>query len=229
MLNRGRCNRSPDGWGRWMGAPSGESQAGRKRKGDFSFSDQRAQELKKEERQNRKRGWGELASVFCACVCINHMRPRTFETVNYSPSILELQMGRFATCGAQLVGCCVKMTERVCTRGIRDWQGGIYSSGSESWRWNGSPGGVCFFYFECHATPTLVDWLLPPIDYWQSFSSRPISGRKGTPCLAFLSVVHRRQIFLIVKKYSAAPRGSLRQGRIICILLFMLPLSLLRL
>lgn len=57
-------------------------------------------------------------------------------------------MGRFVTCGAQLVGCRKRWQKYVEV--ITNWQDGIYSSGNESWRRDGILRGVFW-----SAMPTL--------------------------------------------------------------------------
>lgn len=106
---------------------------------------------------------------------VNHLRLRNvWNTVNYSPSSPELEMGRFVTCGAQLEGCGVKTTESVCERNKelarwdlqrRQWELKVPREASEE-----------YFQVRCH--PSACDWLLLPSDSWQSLSTRPISGEK---------------------------------------------------
>lgn len=69
-------------------------------------------------------------------------------------------------------------------------------------------------FFDCYATPTLGDWLL----------------LANLSCLAFLSVVYQRQIFLVVKKCSFVHQGPLCKGGIVYPPPFYIfPLSLLQL
>ena len=82
-------------------------------------------------------------------------------------------------------------------------------------------------FLSAYATASLGDWPLPPNNNWQSFSTRPISGKKRLSCLAFLSADYRRQIFFNCKEMLSSTPGTPVQGRN-CIYppFFIFPLSL---
>lgn len=109
------------------------------------------------------------------------------------------------------IGWLQRKDDRVCVKGIRDWQDGIYSSGNKSWRWKGSLGGLLLSAMPplCSAIgyfhPTTTD---SPFQPSQLVKKRP-------SCLAFPDAVYQRQIFLIVKKCSAVHSGPLCRGEIV--------------
>lgn len=109
--------------------------------------------------------------------------------------------------------------DRECVKGIGDWQDGIYSSDNESWRWEGSLRGVVL-----NAVPPLdlAIGCFHPLTTDSPFQPSQLV-KKWLSCLAFLSAVYRRQIFLIVKRCSAALQGPLCKGGIVYIPLFHIP------
>lgn len=104
----------------------------------------------------------------------------------------------------------------MCLKKIKDWQDGIYSSDNESWRWKGSLRGVLL-----SAMPPLclVIGCFHPTTTDSPFQPGQLV-KKRLSCLASLSALYRRQIFLIVKKCSAALQRLLCRGGIVYILLF---------
>lgn len=150
-------------------------------------------------REHEKTSPGFLFSV-------NHLRLRNvWNTVNYSPSSPELEMGRFVTCGAQLEGCGIKTTESVCERNKelarwdlqrRQWELKVPREASEE-----------YFQVRCHPSASAIGCFCPATADSPSQPGQLVEKKKRLSCLAILSLDFQEQIFLIVKKRSAALQG----------------------